>query len=222
MDNTEILIQEYNNIWAEKIIHKQSIRKFHNYLTYITAIGSLILIFHGTDSAQVIQGKLAAEQMSNIINIFFVAFTPIVLITITFPLNDIYHIFALGCQIGELEVRINSESGSQKLLTWEHIICPVMYGGEKIKTGDGEIQIHNIIKLGDYLLLIPAITGICIFSTITSISFLYSRLGCFYSIGYTLIVIYMIAVVALLGMRINSYTKVDNLMKNLVKAKQYR
>ena len=37
MDASEILTQEYNNLWAEKLVHKQGIRKFHNYLTYITA-----------------------------------------------------------------------------------------------------------------------------------------------------------------------------------------
>ncbi len=37
MDDREVLFQEYNNLWNEKLVYKQSIRKFHNYLSYITA-----------------------------------------------------------------------------------------------------------------------------------------------------------------------------------------
>ena len=31
MEDREVLLQEYNNLWNEKLIHKESIRKFHNY-----------------------------------------------------------------------------------------------------------------------------------------------------------------------------------------------
>ena len=54
MDTIEILLQEYNNLWSEKEVHLQGIRKFHNYLTYITAIGSLALAFHGLNAQDVI------------------------------------------------------------------------------------------------------------------------------------------------------------------------
>ena len=47
MDPVTILIQEYNNLWKEKLVHKENIRKFHNYITYFTAIGSLALVFFG-------------------------------------------------------------------------------------------------------------------------------------------------------------------------------
>ncbi len=55
MDDREVLFQEYNNLWNEKLVHKQSIRKFHNYLSYITAIGSLALAFYGISASDFFQ-----------------------------------------------------------------------------------------------------------------------------------------------------------------------
>ena len=141
MDHYEILIQEYNNLWNEKMIHKQGIRKFHNYLTYITTLGSLALAFHGVSMSDFFNTAIdpskatyLIQNASNIVHLFFIPFTPIILITITFPLNDIFHTYAIGSQISEIERKINMIS-NKKILVWEHSICPKIYGGEKSAEG---------------------------------------------------------------------------------------
>ena len=85
MTATDILLNEYNNLWNEKLIHKQSIRKFHNYLTYLTAIGSLALTFYGVSTTDIF--KLGADPQTttlfvkharDIVNLVFVPFAPLV------------------------------------------------------------------------------------------------------------------------------------------------
>lgn len=218
MDDREVLFQEYNNLWNEKLVHKQSIRKFHNYLTYITAIGSLVMTVHGVSAADIITG-IDPDLLENAIYLFFIAFTPIVLITLTFPLNDIYHIYVMAHQLGELEKKINSLSGSHNLLTWEHVTCPVVYGGEKVRVGQVETRLTNTILLGDILLLAPFIALLCIVSTIFSSVYI-SKIGCLFSIGYILLVVYMVAVVIMLASKVRRYTKADGPVAGLVSTKR--
>jgi hypothetical protein len=182
MDAREIMIQEYNNLWNEKLVHKQSIRKFHNYLTYITAIGSIAMAFHGISMQDFFKVGVdpattnqVLQNAASIVHLFFVAFTPVVIITLTFPLNDIYHIYVMAHQLGELEKKINAQSDNQKLLTWEHVVCPVVYGGQKITTGQVETKLTNIITLGDLLLLAPAIGCLCAFATYVSSLYIYEK-----------------------------------------------
>ena len=84
MDDREVLFQEYNNLWNEKLVHKQSIRKFHNYLSYITAIGSLALAFYGISASDFfkvgVDPALTNHILKNagsIVRLFFIAFTPV-------------------------------------------------------------------------------------------------------------------------------------------------
>lgn len=197
MDDREVLFQEYNNLWSEKLVHKQSIRKFHNYLTYITAIGSLALAFHGISANDFFKAGIdpalanhIIRNAGNIVRLFFITLTPVVLITLTFPLNDIYHIYAMGHQLGELEIKINSKSGNQNLLTWEHIVCPIVYGGEKMHVGQVETKLTNIISRGDILLLVPAIATLCIASTVISFVYISDEVGCLFAVGYVLLVVH--------------------------------
>jgi len=37
MDALDALLGEYNNLWQEKVAHKQSIRKLKGYLSYLTS-----------------------------------------------------------------------------------------------------------------------------------------------------------------------------------------
>ena len=227
MDDREVLFQEYNNLWNEKLVHKQSIRKFHNYLSYITAIGSLALAFYGISASDFfkvgVDPALTNHILKNagsIVRLFFIAFTPVVLITLTFPLNDIYHIYVMAHQIGELEKKINGASGDKSLLTWEHAVCPVVYGGEKVIVGQIETKLTNTIALGDFLLLAPAIGALCAFSTVVASLYICETLGCLYTAGYVLIIAYMVAVIVLLGMKVRQYTKVTGPIAGLVSAKR--
>jgi hypothetical protein len=227
MDDRDVLFQEYNNLWNEKLIHKQSIRKFHNYLTYIIAIGSLVLTFHGVSTNEVIKG-IDPAVLQNAVHLFFIALTPVVLLTLTFPLNDVYHIYVMAHQLGELERRINDKSGSQNLLTWEHTVCPVVYGGKKVRIGQSDTKLSNTISLGDVLLLAPFITGLCIVATVLSSMYICDKVahavscnvGCLATIGYVLLILYMVAVVVMLAWKVWSYTKADGPIARVVSAKR--
>lgn len=196
-------------------------------MTYITAIGSLALAFHGISASDFfkvgVDPALTNHILKNagsIVRLFFIAFTPVVLITLTFPLNDIYHIYVMGHQIGELEKRVNSQSGNKGLLTWEHVVCPVVYGGEKVHVGQIETKLTNTIALGDILLLAPAIAALCIVSSIVSSIYIYERLGCLFTIGYGLIIAYMFAIIVLLASKVKHYTKANGPIAALVSAKR--
>ncbi len=216
----EVLLHEYNNLWNEKMVLKQSIRKFNNYLLYTTVIGSLALVFYGTSSSTIFNG-LFSQAISNpilmnnhsIIQMFFIVFVPVVLITFKSPLNDFYNIHVIGCQIADLEKRINGESGNTSLLTWEHAICPAVYGGEK----EGS---EKIMFLGDSLLLIPAISTVCIITTYISFLYLSQTFGAMFSILYVLVILYMTAVITMLALKVMRLTRANGPIAGIVSAKQ--
>lgn len=226
MDEREVLFKEYNNLWNEKLLHKQSIRKFHNYLTYISAIGSLALTFNGISASQVFNGVDPAI-LRNAVNLFLIAFTPVVLLTLTFPLNDIFHIYVMGHQIAELEKRINDKSDNQALLSWENKICPVVYGGKKLRIGQEDIKLYNIISIGDIFLLVPFIAALCIVSTILSCLYMSDKLSASYEsgvgnlaiIGYIILILYMMAVLVTSGWKLLAYTKASGPIQKIVSSK---
>lgn len=226
MDDREIMIQEYNNLWNEKLVHKQSIRKFHNYLTYITAIGSLAMAFNGISAQDFFKVGMdpaltnqVFQNAGSIVHLFFIAFTPVVIITLTFPLNDVYHIYVMAHQLGELERKVNAQSGNQKLLTWEHVVCPVVYGGQKVCVGQVETKLTNIIMLGDVLLLVPAIGFLCVFATYVSSVYICEKAGWAYTVIYALVIAYMITVIVGLALKVKNYTKANGPIASAVQAK---
>jgi hypothetical protein len=215
MDNQEVLFQEYNNLWQEKLIHKQSIRKFHHYLTYITAIGSLVLTLHGSSIPEFLKGSVNPDLLKNAASLFFIFFTPVILITLTFPLNDIYHIYAMGHQIGTLEKKINNFSSHQNLLTWEHLVCPIIYGGNKVVIEKVEKKLTNPIMLGDFLLLIPFLGLLCISSSVLSCIYLYN-IKFIFALGYVVLITYMIIAIVKLALKIKQYTKADGSISRMI------
>lgn len=224
MEERDILINEYNNLWSEKLIHKQSIRKFHNYLTYITAIGSLALTFHGVSAQDIFKASFDAttanyivNNLSNIVHLFFIPLTPVVIITLTFPINDIFHTYAIGNQIGQDERKINAMFNNDKLLVWEHSVCHAVYGGEKIaKSND---RITNVISVGDYTLLIPALITICAISSYVSINYICEKAGCGLAILYFAILLYMVGAIAFLGLKLRSYTGPESCLARVIQQK---
>jgi len=208
MKHVEILIVEYNNLWAEKLIHKEGIRKFHNYLTYVTTLGSIALAFHGINTGDFLSipvdadaKKTFIESTASVVQLFFVPFAPVVLITLTFPINDMFHIYALGNQMSSLERRINHEM-SRDLLSWEHATCPVIYGGKKTKSGK---KIVNLISFGDYVLLVPVLFSIGLITTVLGALYLQAQLGFWAFNIYLFIVIYMIIVICYMALKLQHY-----------------
>jgi hypothetical protein len=226
MDEREIMIQEYNNLWNEKLVHKQNIRKFHNYLTYVTAIGSLALTFYGVSGQDFIKASInpatadhIVNNFSNIVQLFFIPLTPIVIMMLTFPINDIFHTYAIGNQIGQIECKINTISNNETLLVWEHSVCPAVYGGEIVIESDNPIT--NVITVGDYMLLFPALLMVCAFSTYISIVYLCQKAGCGLSILYFALVIYMLGAIVFLGLKLKNYTGPKALLTRVIQHKNF-
>ncbi|MCL5884073.1 MAG: hypothetical protein M1377_01770 [Deltaproteobacteria bacterium] len=221
MSDIEILLSEYNQLWDEKLIHKQSIRKFHHYLTYISAIGSLALTFHGISTTDFFKAHTDPQQATYLINnaksiimIVFVPFTPILLLTLIFAVNDLFHIYIMGNHIAQLEKRINNLNGSGNLLLWEHAVCPAVYGGTA--TGNNQIIISNLISAGDYLLLFPVLFLLGIITTYVGYNFLFDMSGKTIAYLYIGVVGYMVAVIIVLGNKLRLYTKSDGPLTKLI------
>lgn len=219
MDNREVLVQEYNNLWNEKLIHKQSIRKFHHYLTYLTAVGSLALTFYGISPKDFFNPATADQVIKNAANItylVFVLFTPIVIITLTFPLNDLFHIYAIGNQLSEIERKINSLSEHSTLLAWEHAVCPVVYGGREIEDGTSHLRMTNLITRGDVMLLAPVLGLLCIFTTIVASTYICAKVGCLFTVIYDFVVAYMACALISLFLKLMAYIKPDGILTRSV------
>lgn len=222
MDKNEFLLQEYNNLWNEKLIHKQGIRKFHNYLTYISAIGSLALTFYGLSTQDFFKavidpqtGNHLVQNATNIIHLFFVSFAPVVFVTLTFPINDLFHTYVIGNQIGQIESKINFNN-SEHLLVWEHRVCPGVYGG---KTETNEQKVTNLIQIGDYLLLFPFLTGLCAVSVWLSYSFIQAKFGNLFKWIYIIIIVYMFLSVVWLGWKLFRYTTPNGILSDMINSR---
>src|SRR5262245_22625806 len=118
MTATEILLNEYNNLWREKLIHTEAIRKFHTYFTYIAALASLALLLRGISVENVFVGleeedaRAFSVNASNALNAFCIVLPMMMLLLSLFPLNDLFHIEALGRQIARIEREINTTANS--------------------------------------------------------------------------------------------------------------
>jgi len=212
MEDREVLLQEYNNLWNEKLIHKESIRKFHNYLAYITAIGSLSLTFTGISAQDLLTNS---KSFSNVIFLIFIPLTPIIIIIFSFIVNDMFHIYAIGIQIGQVECKINTISRNDKLLVWEHSICGAVYGREKINGFDDRIT--NLIFEGIGMLLIPSTVIICVASTYLSVGYLYSKpdLRLFLYL-YSFVVTYMVVVMGHIVYKLIKYTGSNSMLSKVI------
>ena len=226
MQDIDVLLNEYNNLWQEKIAHKNSIRKFHNYLTYITALGSLALTFNGLSTSDFFKVGVDPQttnhifnHASNIVNLIFVPFAPVLIITLTFPLNDTFHIYAMGNQVAALENKLN-DLCNRKNLTWEHLVCPAVYGGEKLPDGT---KVLNLIAIGDFLLLVPALIAIAAITTAFGFQFICRETKEYvlpfkniWGIVYLLIVGYMFATLATLGWKLKNYVKPNGALSQII------
>ena len=185
------------------------------HLTYITAIGSLSLTFTGISAQDLLMNS---KNFSNVIFLIFIPLTPIIIIIFTFIINDMFHIYAIGNQIGQVECKINIISKNDKLLVWEHSVCGVVYGREKVAVIDKSIT--NLIFEGVGMLLIPSIVIICSISMYLSIKYLYSKqeLHLFLYI-YASILIYMIVVMGHILYKLKKYTGTNSILSRAIQYK---
>jgi len=214
-DNTaavDALVKEYNNLWNEKLLHKQSIRKFQNYITYLFSMGSIALSFKGVSAVDIFKelGGNNQQFINNVaeaIYILFVPFTPVVCIIITFIINDMFQIYVMGTQIGYIERRINALLGSNPILSWEHRICPVVFGG----AGDRrEKKYINLIRLSNSLVYFPLVIFVSFLTSYYAAQFLWWRISPTIGLLYVFVIVMFIGVIANNFRIMAKYTKPDS------------
>lgn len=211
MDKIEALLNEYNNLWNEKLIHKASIRKFHNYITSLTSVGSLVLTFIGLSPIEL--QKIINKDIATII---LIPLVPIIILILSFASNDLFHIYVIGSRIGALENIFNRLFGDEKLFLWEHKICPFIYGGKEVVFNDIKLpKISNIIKISDFNILVPFIGIVGLSSIILCSIFLYKK-SCLLLIGYLIIIgVFFYGIIGIC-IKLLKYTKADSdLVKNV-------
>jgi hypothetical protein len=211
MDALDALLGEYNNLWQEKVAHKQSIRKLKGYLSYLTSILSLALTFMGlstTDIFKTVLNNNSTTLVSNfsiIFTLISIPFTPIVILIASFALNDLFHIYVIGNHIGNIEKKINDLLQKKDLLTWEHRICPVAYGGKKI----GDKSYKNIIAWSDARIFFPIVLSLCFITIYYGGRFIYDKSIMIFGI-YAGIIVYLVWSFVRIGMKLFEYTKANS------------
>lgn len=214
MDALDALLGEYNNLWQEKVVHKQSIRKLKGYLSYLTSILSIALTFMGLSTTDIFKTVLNNNNSANLISNFSIIFTlvsipftPIVILIASFALNDLFHIYVIGNHIGDIEKKINEMLQKKNLLTWEHRICPVAYGGQKI----GDKSFKNIIAWSDTRIFFPIVISLCFITIYYGGRFIYEKSTIVFGL-YAGVIIYLVWSFVRIGMKLFEYTKANSVL----------
>ena len=178
----------------------------------MTSVGSLVLTFIGIPAA-----SLPGILNKDIASIFLIPLTPIILLILSFASNDLFHIYAIGTRIGELEKNINKFLNNPNLLGWEHLICPVVYGGVERTwpkpNGKKVCAITNLIKVNDYYVLMPFVAIVCGFSTTLGAIFLFHK-NLYLFIFYVVVIAYFTFILlSLVGRTLMKYTRPENPLK---------
>jgi hypothetical protein len=214
MNELDVLLGEYNNLWQEKIVHKQSLRKLKGYLSYLTSIISLSLTFLGMSATDIFNSVVnngssssIASNFSNIFPLISIPFTPIVLIIASFALNDLFQIYVIGTHIGNIEKKFNVILNNSNLLTWEHKICPVIYGGKRLE--DHGEKLTNIISWNDIRIFFPFVISLCAVTLYFGGDFILGENKFLFWV-YVAIVTYLIFSFVQIGLKLFKYTKADS------------
>jgi len=215
MERINVLLNEYNNLWQEKITHKQSLRKLKGYLTYLSSLLSLSLTFLGISATDTFKDLLtknatsvASSLAANFYSVFMlisIPFTPLVILIGSFAVNDLFQIYVIGNHIGNTEVKINKLLGNQNYLSWEHAVCPVVYGGREINNN----IFKNIIALSDAMIFFPIVISLCLLTSGSSAYFIYSKNKMLFWV-YIIVMCYLFASMFRIGKKLYQYTKADS------------
>lgn len=162
-DEVDLLVQEYNNLWQEKLIHKQQLRKTSNMVTYLISMSSLALTILGLSTTD-FMARLAAtwktspEGVQQIVSLVCIPLPMLLFIVLSFTLTELYHIYVIGRHVGELERRLNTLSPPSGVgLAWEHRVCAVAYAeGSGGKKDGGREAVLNLVGYNTrWLLALP-------------------------------------------------------------------
>jgi hypothetical protein len=220
MNKIEALLNEYNNLWQEKLIHKRNLRKFHNYIISLTSLGSIGLGVIGL-SPRMQPGTKLFENPIDIAMIFIIPVTPIILLIISFHIIDLFHIFVIGNHIGNIEKKINNILGNDLLFVWEHRICPYVYGEQdKISNLKMIKPIVNVIRVTDTEILGPFVAIICLLSTAVGTYFLWLKMPNYpmflVPFLYLSFNIYLFLRLLFIAKKMLQYTKANSSLKQII------
>ncbi len=137
MGRIELMLREYDNLWREKLLHKESQRKFYNYVSYLSSIASLALVFLGLSTSSFFEKQLT-EHTIPIVKLLCLPLPPIIILFVSFVLNDAFQLYVIAARVGSLERRINQAAQQGPVLGWESRVCPVVFGGERLELAGGE------------------------------------------------------------------------------------
>lgn len=225
MQIIDILLREYDNLWQEKLLHKQSLRKFHTYISFLISIGSLALTFKGVSTTDIMKTALEHLGKTNIIEnmkilenaadailLLCIPLTPIILLIASYAINDLFQIYVIGSQIGNIERKINIILDKQTLL-WEHRICAAVYGrSEKIYKEFKIAPVSNLIRLSDKIIFIPFIIIVCLIASYVGAQYVFIKFGKLYYSLYLFLTFYLIGANLWLLWELNNYTKDESLL----------
>ena len=144
-------------------------------------------------------------KVDDIIILAFLPFTPVVLIVMSFVMNDLFQIYVIGTQIGCIEKKINDLFESS-LLSWEHLACPVVYGG-RIIADSQKYALVNIIRKNNNLIFAPFVGLVCLFTSVIGSAFLISKHHPYLFTLYLAILLWLIGSLLYTGSKLNQYTK---------------
>jgi len=206
MNAIKAIINEYNNLWNEKLIHKASIRKFNNYIANISSAGSLVLAIMGIPTSM-----LPQFLSKDTANLLLIPIPLIIILLLSFTANDLFHIYAIGTRIGVLEEKINKFLDAGNLFAWEHRICPFIYGGEKnisCEHCQTDVEpIKSVIKLSNNYILFPFALLILLSSAVLGIIFLFG-INIYFSVTYLIILAYFsFMIIFKVGKNLKKYTE---------------
>jgi hypothetical protein len=212
MDNAELLLKEYNNLWNEKNTHKVQLRRFKGNLSYFTSIitGSLSIFgFSTTEFFKTIsksnEPTVLTQNISNLLNIISVPAVPMILLIASFAINELFQIYVIGNTIGGIEKKLNKLI-EKDIFSWEHKICPVVYGGKENSNGN---KITNIILINDMLIFFPLMSILTIILMYFALTFLYN-LNMLLFWCYSAILFFMLASIVRIATKLSKYTKANS------------
>lgn len=176
MERIHVLLAEYNNLWQEKLIHKQQISKFMNYLVYLASTASLILTFIGLSPSDIFKDDKIYHRTMDIATMLLIPFVPVICIILTFRIADFYHIYVIGYQIERIENMINEIIGVSNILTWQSQTCQAAYPLASMQGCDqSRPKVRNLIKLTEFYIFMPLMVGLCLLTWIIGSIFLYNK-----------------------------------------------
>lgn len=219
MEKIEIMFREYNNLWQEKLLHKESQRKFYNYVSYMSSIASLALVFLGLSTSSFF-GTTPPDNAREIVKLLCLVFPPVILLFVSFVLNDAFQLYVIAAQIGSLERRINQVAALGEVLSWQDQVCPVVFGGQAVALEEGG-TITNVIwvttglVLAPFLILVVVASGVVGVHALWNLSNLQILAAC-----YFIVVSYFVGQLVRAGLAYRRITKADSPLLAMLRQKE--